>query len=390
MAVLKTWFLQISPRSWIRSAEVAWTPHTPDHGAGESLVSRARKWNIALVKQEVLASLPNWPGRHPIRDFVASSNGHTGCLSFLHELGAELILVRVPPDPECATWLEKFHGDVDPQAHRRAFEQRAVEETFGSPAGPRTRRDVARTVDEIDWKRFDLVVSLDISIPARIVRRYPQVVWAYMITESGMPSYRSSHSRPLHGYDLFLNQRSRRFPVRPWKASHEIDLPWAFQTKECYHWNPRSDDGFVGMDNHTWKIFKDRQLFVPEKNPAVRIHGSPLDFLGQYARCRYFLRMGSRKTWGTSLLEASCAGCLVLGEPRSVVNTGPLISPLVVHDQKELQHRLAWLEDHPEERAELWRRQQLKTWELAFAQPLRRLVAAVERVRIAKGRARGA
>jgi len=387
MAGPKTWFLQISPRSWIRSAEVSWIPHPPDCGAVESWLSRARKWNIALVKQEVLASLPNWPGRHPIRDFVASSNGHTGCLSFLHELGAELILVRVPPDPECATWLEKFHGDLDPQAHRRTFEQRAVEQTFWSPAGPRTRRDVARTVDEIDWKSFDLVVSLDISIPSRIVRRYPKVVWAYMITESGMPAYLASRRAPLHGYDLFLNQRCRRFPVRPWKAPHEIELPWAFQTKECYHWNPRADDGSVGMDNHTWKTFEERQVSMPEKNPAVRILGCPIDFLGQYARSRYFLRMGPRKTWGTSLLEASCAGCLVLGDPRSVVNSGPLISPLVVHDQTELPQRLAWLEDHPEERAELWRRQQAKTWELAFAQPLRQLVAGVESVRKARSRA---
>lgn len=381
----KTWFLQVSPRSWIRSAEVAWTPRPLDSGAENPWLSRARKWNIAVVKQEVLASLPNWPGRHPIQDFVASSNGHTGCLSFLHELNSELILVRVPPDPECATWLEKFHGDMDPQAHRRAFEQRAVEETFWSPTGPQTRRDVARHVDEIDWNIFDLVVSLDISIPTRILRRHPRVVWAYMITESGMPSYRASRREPLHGYDLFLNQRARRFPVRPWAASHEIDLPWAFQTRDCYGWNPRCEDGSVGLDSHTWKLVEEGSLSLPKLNPGIPIRGRPIEFLGQYAQSRYFLRMGPRKTWGTSLLEASCAGCLVMGDPQSVVHSAPLLSALQVRSPAELYRRLAWLEDNPQARAELWHRQQAKTRDLAFLRPLRRLVEAVDRIRNARG-----
>lgn len=385
MTGLKTWFLQISPRSWIRSAEVAWTPHAPDHGAEEPWLSRARKWNIALVKQEVLPPLPNWPGRHPIRDFVVSSNGHTGCLSFLHELRAELLVVRTAGEPECSTWLEKFLGDPDPQAHRRAFEQRAVEQTFLSPAGPRTRRDVARTVDEIDWNTFDLVVSLDISIPTRILRRHPHVVWAYMITETGMPAYRASQRGPLHGYDLFLNQCVRRFPVRPWRAPHEIDLPWAFQTQDCYGWNPRSDNGSVGLDRHTWKLVEEGRLHFPKLNPGIPIRGQPVDFLRQYAQSRYFLHMGPRKTWGTSLLEASCAGCLVLGDPQSVVHSAPLLPALQVRNPAEFHLRLAWLEEHPRERAELWRRQQAKTRDLAFLRPLRHLVEAVEGIRKSRG-----
>jgi hypothetical protein len=385
MAGPKTWFLQISPRSWIRAAEVAWLPEACFREEAD-LLQQAQNWKIALVKQEVLASLPNLPGRHPIRDFVASSNGHTGCLSFLHELRAELLVVRAASEPECSTWLEKFHGDPDPQAHRRAFEQRAVEETFWSPIGPQTRRGVARHVDEIDWNIFDLVVSLDIAIPTRILRRHPRVVWAYMITESGMPAYRASRREPLHGYDLFLNQSARRFPVRPWAASHEIDLPWAFQTRDCYGWNPRSENGSVGLDSHTWKLVEEGSLSLPKHNPGIPIRGRPLEFLGQYAQSRYFLRMGPRKTWGTSLLEASCAGCLVLGDPQSVVHPAPLLPALQARNPAELHRRLAWLEDHPNERAELWRRQQAKTRDLAFLRPLRHLVDAVEAIRKARGR----
>ncbi len=378
--------LQALPRSWIRSLEVKWEPG----GLREENVflERARRWRIALVKQEVLPSLPNWPGRHPIRDYVASSNGHTGCLSFLHELRAELCVVRVAPDPECGTWLEKFQGDADPAASRRAFERAAATKPFSSPVGPRTPRDVAKGVEEINWDAFDLVVSLDIAIPTRIVRRHPRVVWAYMVTESGMPSYRASRKKPLHGYDLFLNQRPRRFAVRPWRAPHEVDLPWAFQTRACYDWNPRTETGAVGLDAHTWMLVEANQLALPPENPAVRIHGSPLEFVGQYAQCRYFLRMGPRKTWGTSLIEASCAGCLVLGDARSVVHSTPLIPPLWVETPAEARDRLAWLEDHPGERAVLWRRQQAKNRELAFARPLRQLVSSVERIRNAKARGR--
>jgi hypothetical protein len=207
-----------------------------------------------------------------------------------------------------------------------------------------------------------------------------------MITESGMPAYRESRTRPLHDYDLFLNQRARRFPVRPWRASHEIDLPWAFQTRDCYGWNPRSEDGSVGLDSHTWKLVEEGLLNLPKLNPGIPIRGRPIEFLGQYAQSRYFLRMGPRKTWGTSLLEASCAGCLVLGDPQSVVHSAPLLPALQVKNSSECLRRLAWLEDHPNERAELWRRQQAKTRDLAFLRPLRHLVEAVEGIRNARVR----
>ena len=64
------------------------------------------------------------------------------------------------------------------------------------------------SVDEknVKWEEFDIVVSIDIAVSKKITDAYPQVVWAYFITEGCMRSYKTSIEYPIDGYDLFLTQ----------------------------------------------------------------------------------------------------------------------------------------------------------------------------------------
>ena len=37
----------------------------------------------------------------------------------------------------------------------------------------------------VDWAQYDVVISVDVAVPTRIIRRFPQVMWCYYFIEGG-------------------------------------------------------------------------------------------------------------------------------------------------------------------------------------------------------------
>lgn len=376
-----SFWLNFAPRSQLRQRELDSVP-PPARAENESALASLRSLRIAFVKQEVMAAMPNLPGRHPIAKFLRSSGGHTGCLSILHELGAELILVREDLSPECQTWREKVSFDPDPEHLERIYREAARKTPFWTPSGPQTRHQAALPPEEVDWTKFDLVVGLDIPVPEKIVRAHPRTIWAYMISETAMPAYRSSRKSPLFGYDLFLNQKCRLHAVRPSNRWHEIDFPWAFQTPECYA--PHFSENRLGifLDPHTaaspeiCRLEKDFSLSM--KTPRGV---STEDWIRELAATRYLLRITEKRNWGNLLIEAACAGALVLADPSLLENPAPLLRELVIRSPQEACRLIRDLESNPERRHKLVAKQAERVRELAFARPLRQLWAKAEAIR---------
>lgn len=374
--------LPFAPRAVLRAAEVRHEPAEPTAEATRKALHGLASLRIALVKQEVQVALPNLPGKHPLADFVRSATSHTGCLSLLHELGAELILVRESPEPECRLWEQKVARDPDPAASRRRYREVARTQPFWTPVGLRTRHEAARNPEEIDWGKFDLVVSVDIGVPERLIRKNRHTVWACLLSEPGMPLYRDLEKRPAWGMDLFLNQKCRAHRVRPRNRFHVLDFPWAYQSSGCHVQSAAPERTAVGLDPHT--LAEDLAgLAKGLPGTELQILGGlpPLDFLRRLGAARYLVKIGPRKTWGAILIEAACAGCLVLGDPRSVECPSPLLIETVAVSVPEVLEKIRIFESDPPRRLAILRRQQQKVSELAWARPTRDLWESFRKIR---------
>ncbi|NBT90222.1 MAG: glycosyltransferase family 1 protein [Verrucomicrobia bacterium] len=372
---------RFAPRFLLRHWELG--PLAPvASGPTDHALRGLQSLKIALAKQEVLAAIPNLPGKHGILDFLKSAGGHTGCLSLLHELGAELVVVQEDFAPECQTWREKVGFDPDPAFLEGLYRQQTREVTYWTPDGAKTRHNLAVPASNVDWGKFDLVIGLDIPIPTKIVRAHPRTVWAYMITETAMPAYRSSCKSPLFGYDLFLNQKCRLHPVRPSNRWHEIDFPWAFQTPDCYAPHSSGTRSGIFLDPHTaaspeiGALEKDFLLSVR----APRAVPTP-EWVRELAAARYLIRITEKRNWGNLLIEAACAGALVLTDPSSLENPAPLLRELVIRSPQEASRLVRELEANPKRREELAAKQTERVRELAFARPLRQLWHKVDAIR---------
>jgi hypothetical protein len=337
---------------------------------------------IAFVKQEVAAAMPNLPGKHDILDFLKSAGSHTGCLSLLHELEAELVLVREDSATECQTWREKVRYDPDPVLLENLYRREAREVPVQTPAGPKTRHDLAIPVSEVDWKKFDLVIALDIPVPEKVVRAYPRTVWAYMITETAMPSYRASRQAPLFGYQLFLNQKCRLHPVRPTNRWHEIDFPWAFQTPACYEQITNPSHPGILLDPHTTGAPEIEGLEASSGLPVRAPRGLvAVDWIRHLRASRYLFRLTKRHSWGNLAIEAACAGSLVLADPRFLENPAPLLRELIARSPAQAAELVRKLEKDFEVREHFSQAQRARVYELAFARPLRELWQKVKTIR---------
>ena len=75
---------------------------------------------------------------------------------------------------------------------------------FKSPGADICQGELAIPVDEVDRNKYNIVISINISIPGRIVEKYPKILWCHMSGEAGI-----MQDKAYFGYDLSLSQFTR-------------------------------------------------------------------------------------------------------------------------------------------------------------------------------------
>jgi hypothetical protein len=96
---------------------------------------------------------------------------------------------------------------------------------------------------------------------------------------------------------------------------------------------------------------------------------------------RYLVRLAKNRNWGNLLIEAACIGSLVLADPVFLENPAPLLKSLVARTEEDIVNLIRRLEEDPQLREQLQKRQTARIRELAFAWPLRKLETKVNIIR---------
>ena len=171
---------RVFPRAWLNWLEINTRPTPfPQHLHLKNLAYwQGRK--VALVKQTAYHALYEAGAFSAWQERVLSAGGHLGPFALFSEFNADFWVVAQEQDPECFAWEEKFA--YTPNREEKIRQRRAfIRELEAS-----CPENFPRTGD-LDWGRYDLVISLDLAIPERLVRKYPETAWAYFSTEPGSP-----------------------------------------------------------------------------------------------------------------------------------------------------------------------------------------------------------
>jgi hypothetical protein len=258
----------------------------------------------------------------------------------------------------------------------------------GARGHTRPQGDFSESVYEVDWGQYDVVIGIECPVPAVLTRKYPNVVWCYFIGEPGMRSAVSSLSRPVTGYDLFLNQKFRCLERSLHSPMHVIEFPYFLQYVGCYR-----DLGFVEgplrkgvvLEQETASKFSKRELACLESFGAVEIaQGSIEKILTTLVRSKYYVRLGSRRHLGNAAIEAISAGCLAIGNPSEFAIKSLMLPETSVTSREELIERIRSFEKNQSWFDEVIAQQRARGDFLCFSRPVMDMVEAVGRIRASR------
>jgi hypothetical protein len=351
------------PRSILSWAEIHAAPKLISNADIKTCLDFWSSRKVALVKQTAyhgayLASGSIWS------ETVLTAPTHLGPMSFLADLRADYFIVRQAREPETYLWQEKFRADPDPElAFRHVRTWQDQQENMG-----------VVNPDEIRWEDYDLVVSLDIALPARITQKCRRTLWAYYSVEAGGPLHKRSLQQPVEGYQLYLNHGFRRHRVRPMNRSHAIEFPFTFQSSGAWHslaekvgslGNPRQG---TLVERLSWHACSD------EKPGSMRLlSGDAREYVRAMTSHQFAVRTDPKMRWGNWALEAVQAGCLFLGRADSLAMPGVLLPELIVSDLPSAEAKTRSLLQDPGKLRLLAKTQADLAEHLAFRRPLAEL-----------------
>ena len=336
----------------------------------EKIASALEFWRprrIALVKQTAYDALYSQTGSSSWIQTALSSACHLGPLALLDELQAEYHIVRQASEPETFLWKAKYAQDPDPRASVRQ-KQQAIDAWEKSPSG----RSLP-SVDDISWQKYDLVVGLDIPVPARITEKCPRTLWAYFSLEAGGSLQQDSLIRPVDGYRLFFNHGFRRYRCRPANRRHVLEFPLQFQSRR--NWE-RLHAFFPHPPTERKNILVNRySRESPEPSsriPLVWMTGNaPLpEYLNHLLGALFAVHTTDKPRWGNWAVETVLAGALFLGNGSSLAMLSPLLPGLDVRSLAPAVALANQLVDHPDQLSKIRKLQQETVEEFCFRRPL--------------------
>jgi len=339
---------------------------------------------IALVKQDVYQDLYCCYNSDPIDKIIFSSLKRSGPVALFTKLKTDFFIVNTESDPECMIWKEK---SMDCNSKDLDFYESLKTEPFldGIRGHKYGQSHFSINCDNVEWNKYDIVISLDITIPKRITKRYPDVVWSYYISEPCMSSWKRSKYKPIDGYDLFLNQGFRYFKILPSLSIHEVEFPYFFQHSGCFESLITNNDidkcEGIFLESHTGFDISEYRIKELETFGTVRTISPKIEnIINDLLKSKYFIRIGGRKLWGNPMVEAISAGCLVLGSPGEFNNKSLFTKDTVVNSFDQLIDKLRLYEENDALYINELNKQQALVDYLCFYRPLNDLLIKSKQV----------
>jgi hypothetical protein len=376
-------YLSAFPRPLLNAVETRFLPQSLD--SIPEIKQIAREWaplRVAVIKQSLYGDLYCLPPGQAPASTAGSSLRRTGPLGLVVDLQAKFWMVHEDSAPECRCWEESVGSNP---ATREADLERArnfPNEPLPSshPFAGKTPHSMAVTVDEVPWGDFDVVITIDASVPLRIIRSHPKISWIYFPADPGTATAKRARRNPPEGYSFSLTHTHRRFAVRPGLSSAAIECPYSFQSSYSWDqvWTAQSRREGVMVEHQTFAMLDEEQRKQLAALGTVRKpQGSVSEVTAMLRASKYYLRLQGGPLTGNGQVEAIMAGCLALGDPSTFVQRSLFIPQTVTPDFRSALGKMHFFESNQAEH-EKARVEQLAVAEfVCFRRPAWELLQAI-------------
>lgn len=337
------------------------------------------KLKIALVKQEVYQDLYVCPhDEKNAANILFSSQGRVGPIALMAELGADFYIVHEEPQ-----WETQIYRKVIPHLakHLYLLKTQTLDkipgQEFKRPGSTHANGEFAIDCQSVNWGEYDIVISINVSLPTRVIRQYPQTLFAYMIGEANMATHTARF-----GYDVTLNQMARGIVA---ERCGVVDFPYTFVSGNTLQHimeqalNRPSPNKGVFMEINSTKerpVTRVPEHFKPleESGQKIILHQQLIgDNLKSIYDAKYFVKMGGRTIRGNSVAEAISLGTLAIMNRDEVIHKELITDECNVKTMNEVIALIQRLEQNPDEYQRLLHEQQQNLTRLFFLLPMKSL-----------------
>lgn len=337
----------------------------------------ADKLKYALVKQDVYKDLYVCPPDEiDSYSILVSSLLRVGPIGLIAELDADFYIVQEEKDFECQAFRVVIPG-----------KKYATYQTYKHiPSRNNLTNSVcAINCRTVDWGKYDIVVSINVSIPCDTVRKYPGTLFCFMIGEANM-----AQNKPHFGYDISFNQLARgiEHPVKG-----VIDMPYTFLggntlqnlLERHLQRESRRRGAFAEINSSEERpVTKVPIQYIPLQKDGCEIilHNSDIAVnLERIYDAKYFIKIGGRKIRGNSVAEAISLGTLVLMNRDEVIHKELIIDECNVKTIEELITKIHELDSNDDLYYRLLNKQKDVLNRLFYESPIKAMEKALEEKR---------
>lgn len=342
---------------------------------------------IALIKQDVYQDLYVCPVTEKDSDRVLlSSQMRVGPIGLMHNCNCDFFIVK----EEMAAETQIYRYVIPHKTKMlRLLKTHTLNNIPGHsdyrPGSLHPNGDFAVDCRSIDWGRYDIVISINVSLPTDVVLKYPSTLFGYMIGEANM-----AISKPRFGYDVSLNQMARGIIC---STCGEVDFPYTFLNgttlqeimKQTLGRDSKKEGIFMEVNSTTERpVIQVPTHFKPLENEGYKIwlhHQSIAQNLTNLYDSKYFIKYGGRNIRGNSVAEAISAGSLAIMNSDEVIHKELIIEECDVKSMDEIIRLLKELETDDEKYFRLLEKQQKRVSELFFEKPMLSLINCLEEKR---------
>ena len=342
---------------------------------------------VALVKQEVYQDLYVCPSsEQDVAKILFSSQMRVGPIGLMADLGADFFIVKEEPDRETQVYRRVIRKIAD---HLPKLKTQTIQSIpgleFAVPGSPFPNGRFAVDCRSVDWGEYDAVISINVSLPTKLISRYPKTLFAYMIGEAN-----TATDRARFGYDVTMNQMARGDTG---ETNGQIDFPYTFLKGDTLKkimqksLSRGSEKSGIFMEiNSTPErpvtCAPEHFRNLIEKGFQINLHQQKIsENLEKIYDSKYFLKMGGRKIRGNSVAEAISLGVLSIMDRSETIHHELIPDACHVTDMGQAEALIERLEANPEEYSQLLAHQQNLVCRLFFDAPLKALQAQVEKKR---------
>ena len=313
-----------------------------------------KELKIALIKQVVYQDLYVCGNNSTPEEMLFSSMCRVGPIGLFTLYDADFYILNEEKDKECQVWKKIIPGMT--KEYRKLVNTpvnkiKGLE--FYCPETDECNGDYSVSCNSIDWGKYDVVISINCSVPYRVVKKYQRTLWCYMIGEANF-----LQDQVYFGYDVSLNQLIRGEYN---KSKRIIDFPYTFVGPDCLekmisglYGKVENKNGIYGEINTTTERPVKR---IPQFEPISESTGQPIkvhkqklrDNLLEIYNSKYYLKVGGRITRGNGAIEAISLGTMVLISPEDIICRQIIPKEAWVYNADDAIEKIKYFDNNPEE-----------------------------------------